>query len=156
VYADKQVTIYSAARRSAQVDQNGTIAASEQLIPTRSMRTIVYQSHIATTQIRGSIRLLNTKRSMLKVMELPEPLAARDRSGIRFTHAIWRLDDPKASSPILRPTLKRQNLMLLQDVRCVRFGVLSPHVPAEKCAAGGSMWTDRTRVPMTDGKLRVG
>jgi hypothetical protein len=67
------------------------------------MHPIVYQSHIATTQIRGSVRRLNTKRSMLKVMELPEPLAARDRGGIWFTLAIRRSDDPKARSHILRP-----------------------------------------------------
>jgi hypothetical protein len=89
------------AGRSAQLDQDGTIAAGEQLIPARSMHPIIYQSHIATAHVRGNIRLLNTKCSMFKVMELLEPLAARDRGGIRFTYAIWRLDDTKASSPIL-------------------------------------------------------
>jgi hypothetical protein len=144
------------ARRSAQLDQDGTIAASEQLIPARSMHPIFYQSHIATAHFGGSFRLLNTQCSMFKVVELLEPLAARDRGGIRFTHAIWRLDDPKASSPILRPTLERQNLTLLQVVRCMGSAVLSSHVSAEKFAAGGSMRTESTRVPMTNGKLRVG
>jgi hypothetical protein len=103
VLADKQITIYSAARCSAQLDQNGTIAASEQLIPARSMRTVVYQSHIVTTQIRGSVRLLNTKRFMLKVMKLPEPLAARDRGGVWFTLAIRRSDDlfQNAIAPVI-------------------------------------------------------
>lgn len=90
--ADKQVTIHSAARRSAQLDQNGTIAASEQLVPARSMHPIVYQSHITTTHIRGSVRLVNTKCSILKNMELLEPLVARDKGGVRFTLAVWRLE----------------------------------------------------------------
>jgi hypothetical protein len=144
------------AGRSAQLDQDGTIAAGEQLIPARSMHPIIYQSHIATAHVRGNIRLLNTKCSMFKVMELLEPLAARDRGGIRFTYAIWRLDDTKASSPILRPTLGRQNLTLLQGVRCMGSAVLSSRVSAEKFAAGGSMRAGCTRVPMTNGKLRVG
>jgi hypothetical protein len=156
VFTEKQVTVHSAARRSAQLNQNGTIAASEQLISARSMHPIVYQSHIATTHIRGSIRLLNARRSMLKVMELLEPLATRDGGGVRFTHSIWRLDDPKTSSPILQPTLERQNLALLQGICCVGSAVLSPHVSAEKFAAGGLMCTDCTRVPMTNVKLRVG
>jgi hypothetical protein len=93
--------MHSTASRSAQFDQNGTIAASEKLIPLYSMHPIIYQSHVATTYIKGSVRLLNNKRSMLQVMELLEPLAARNRGGVRFTYAIWRLDDPKASRPIL-------------------------------------------------------
>jgi hypothetical protein len=68
--------------RSAQLNQDGTIAAGEQLIPAGSMHPIVYQSHIATTHVRGSIRLPNAKCSVFKVMELLEPLAARDRGGI--------------------------------------------------------------------------
>jgi hypothetical protein len=60
------------------------------------------------------------------------------------------------SHNILRPTLKRQDLTLLQGIRCVGSTVLSPHVPAENFAAGGPMWTDCTRVPMTDSKPRVG
>jgi hypothetical protein len=34
--------------------------------------------------------------------------------------------------------------------------VLFPYVSAERFDAGVSMWTECTRVPMTDGKLRVG
>jgi hypothetical protein len=76
---------------------------------------------------------------MFKVMELLEPLAARDRGSIRFTYAIWRLDDPKASSPVLRLTLERQNLTLLQGVRCMGSAVLSSYMSAEKFAASGSI-----------------
>jgi hypothetical protein len=60
----------------------------QSIIPAGSMHPTDYQSHIATTHIRGSIRLLNTKCSMLKVMKLLEPLAARDRGGVRFTYTI--------------------------------------------------------------------
>jgi hypothetical protein len=90
---------------------------------------------------------------MLKVMELLEPLAARDSGGVRFAYTIWRLDDLKASSPILRLTLERQNLALFQGVRCVGFAVLSPHMSDEKFAASISMWIECILVPITDGKL---
>jgi hypothetical protein len=111
---------------------------------------------IATTHVRGSVRLLNTKHSISEIMELLEPLAARDRGGLWFTLAIWRSDYPKASSPILRRTLERQNPTLLRGVRCVGSAVLSSYVSGEKFSTSSSMWTECIRVPMTDGKLRVG
>jgi hypothetical protein len=79
-FAYRYTTIRSLKPLEADVETDAS--ADKPLILARSMHPVVYQSYIATTYVRGSVRLLNTKRSMLKIMELLEPLAARDRGGV--------------------------------------------------------------------------